>query len=66
MAKPLVETESEEMTGFDLNRMEIMSFSKLTKTDDLRRQIRALVNECRRLQGALMIERATRRSGADQ
>lgn len=58
MAKQRIEVEAEEMTGHDLNRLEIMSFSALTTQDDLRRQVRALVNECRRLQGALMIKSA--------
>lgn len=62
MAKPRVEVETDEMTGHELDRMEIMSFSQLTKPETLRKQVRALVNECRRLQGALLIERATRKT----
>jgi hypothetical protein len=54
---PRIQTECDEMTPFDLERLMIVSFHKDTTAPQLRNHLRAVIKECQRLQGALMIAR---------
>lgn len=57
---PNIETESDEMTDADLERLMILSIHKEVKSSQLRHHMRMLIKECKRLRGQVMIYQATR------
>lgn len=56
MSRLPIETQSDEMTPHDLERLMVKSFSKKVTEPELRRHLRAVIKECQRLQGALMLK----------